>query len=232
MPIDLSAVGRESGPHAVRWNSHDALIYALGVGAGAEDPAQELAFTTENSAGVTQQTLPTFALVIRSGARPIPIGDFDRSKSVHGEQSLTLNEPLEPDGSGFTTSRIEAIYDKGSGALVSRAISLTAQDGRELATYRMGQFIRDEGGFGGDPGPKLAWTVPDRPANRIVEQRTRSIKRCSIVSRATETHCIPIQPSRHGPASPSRSCMAYVLSASSAVPSWRWAAMIQQSSSR
>jgi acyl dehydratase len=173
MPIDLSAVGRESGPHAVRWNSRDALIYALGVGAGAEDPGQELAFTTENSAGIAQQILPTFALVIHSGAGPIPIGNFDRSKSVHGEQSLMLNEPLEPDGSGFTNSRIEAIYDKGSGALVSRTTVLTAQDGRKLATYRMGQFIRGEGGFGGDPGPKLAWTVPDRPADRIVEQRTR-----------------------------------------------------------
>jgi acyl dehydratase len=173
MPIDLAAVGRASGPHAVRWNSRDALIYALGVGAGAEDPAQELAFTTENSAGIAQQILPTFALVIRSGAGPIPIGDFHSSKSVHGEQSLTLNEPLQPDGAGFTSSRIEAIYDKGSGALASRTTTLTALDGRELATSRMGQFIRGEGGFGGDPGPKLVWTVPDRPADRIVEQRTR-----------------------------------------------------------
>jgi acyl dehydratase len=173
MPIDLSAVGRESGPHAVRWNSRDALIYALGVGAGSEDPAQELAFTTENSTGIAQQTLPTFALVIHSGAGPIPIGDFDRSKSVHGEQSLRLNGPLKPDGSGFTTSRIEAIYDKGSGALVSRTTTLTDQDGCVLATYRTGQFIRGEGGFGGDSGPKLEWTAPDRPADRIVEQRTR-----------------------------------------------------------
>ena len=38
------------------------MLYALGVGAGAIDPAGfELAFTTENSKGVDQQVLPTFA---------------------------------------------------------------------------------------------------------------------------------------------------------------------------
>jgi acyl dehydratase len=174
MPLDLSAVGRKSGPHPVAWNSRDAIIYALGVGAGVDDPHAELAFTTENTAGVAQQVLPTFPVVI--GPRvvtPIPIGDFDRSKSVHGEQSLILHEPLPPDGKGLSSSMLEAIHDKVSGALVVRTTRLTAEDGRPLATARIGQFIRGEGGFGGDPGPKLDWSLPVRPADHIVEQRTR-----------------------------------------------------------
>jgi hypothetical protein len=154
MPLDLSAVGRQSGPHPVGWNSRDAIIYALGVGAGSEDPYKELAFTTENSTGITQQVLPTFAVVVNPrGVTPISIGDFDRSKSVHGEETMIFHEPLPPDGKGFATNRIDAIYDKGSGALVVRTTSITAEDGRPLATACIGQVIRGEGGFGGDPGP-------------------------------------------------------------------------------
>ena len=174
MPLDLSAVGRESGPHPVEWNSRDAIIYALGVGAGSADPYGELAFTTENSTGTAQCVLPTFALVISPrGVTPIAIGEYDYGMTVHGEQALTLHEPLPPDGQGLMTNRIEAIHDKGSGALVVRTTRITTTDGRPLATSRIGQFIRGEGGFGGDPGPKFTWAAPDRPADHIAEQRTR-----------------------------------------------------------
>lgn len=168
MPLDLSAVGRTSGPHPVHWNSRDAMIYALGVG------AQELAFVTENSTGVAQLVLPTFPLAISAGQGPIPVGDFDRSKSVHGEQDLRLHQALPPDGSGFSTTRIEAILDKGSGALIRRATTLTAEDGSVLAVHRIGQFIRGECGFGGDPGPKFEWEAPVRPPDHVVEQATRA----------------------------------------------------------
>ncbi len=175
MPLDLSAVGRESGPHPVEWNSRDAIIYALGVGAGSQDPYRELAFTTENSTGIAQQVLPTFALVVSPRqAAPIAIGEFDRSKTVHGEQALILHKPLPPDGKGFATNRIDAMYDKGSGALVVRTTMLTAEDGRPLATAHIGQFIRGEGGFGGDPGPKFDWTAPDRVPDHTILQPTRS----------------------------------------------------------
>jgi len=174
VPLDLSAVGRRTGPQPVTWNSRDAIIYALGVGAGSEDPSRELAFTTENSKGIDQAVLPTFPAVISPRPMtPISIGEFDRSKSVHGEQSLILHEPLPPDGTGFSTQSVEAIHDKGSGALVVRTSQLTAEDGRPLATSRIGQFIRGEGGFGGDSGPRLEWAVPDRAPDHVVEQRTR-----------------------------------------------------------
>ena len=174
MPLDLSAVGRESGPHPVAWNSRDAIIYALGVGAGSENPYEELAFTTENSAGIAQRVLPTFALLVSPrGVPPIAVGDFDRSKSVHGEQSLVLHEPLTPDGTGSWTTRVDAIHDKGSGALIVRTTTLTSDDGRPLATARIGQFIRGEGGFGGDPGPKLDWALPERAPDHVVVQPTR-----------------------------------------------------------
>ena len=51
MPLDLDAVGRWSEPYTAKWDSTAALLYAVGVGAGVEEPS----FTTENTEGVEQQ---------------------------------------------------------------------------------------------------------------------------------------------------------------------------------
>ena len=50
MPMNLDSVGAVSQPGRTSWTSKDALLYALGVGAGQTDPTGfELEFTTENS---------------------------------------------------------------------------------------------------------------------------------------------------------------------------------------
>ncbi len=45
MPVNPDAVGEKGSPTRRAWKSKDALLYALGVGAGVD----ELAFTTENT---------------------------------------------------------------------------------------------------------------------------------------------------------------------------------------
>ena len=42
MPINPDAVGETGGPVKRSWNSKDALLYAVGIGAGTD----ELEFTT------------------------------------------------------------------------------------------------------------------------------------------------------------------------------------------
>ncbi len=64
MPIDPSAVGARSEPTEHSWGSKDAILYALGVGAGTD----ELAFTTENTSDTPQRVLPTMAVVLGTGA--------------------------------------------------------------------------------------------------------------------------------------------------------------------
>ncbi|HYS33000.1 MAG TPA: hypothetical protein VEM58_12150, partial [Streptosporangiaceae bacterium] len=64
MALDHSLVGEPGAPQERSWTSKDALLYAVGVGAGLGDPLSELEFTTENSEGITQQVLPTFAVLI------------------------------------------------------------------------------------------------------------------------------------------------------------------------
>ncbi len=65
MPINPDAVGQESDPVSTSWTSKDALLYAVGIGAGTN----ELAFTTENTNGVEQQVFPTMAVVLGWGMR-------------------------------------------------------------------------------------------------------------------------------------------------------------------
>ena len=59
MAIDPKAVGATTDPMLFEWTDRDTILYALGVGAGTED----LSFTTENSHGITQQVLPTYAVI-------------------------------------------------------------------------------------------------------------------------------------------------------------------------
>ena len=67
MPLDHSGIGVRGDPQERSWTSADALLYAVGVGAGLDDPLRELEFTTENCEGVRQQVLPTYAILIVQG---------------------------------------------------------------------------------------------------------------------------------------------------------------------
>ncbi|MBI3256540.1 MAG: MaoC family dehydratase N-terminal domain-containing protein, partial [Actinobacteria bacterium] len=105
MPINPDAVGTVSEPSENSWTSKDCLLYALGVGAGSLDASEELAFTTENSKGIDQQVLPTFAVIAAAGGGGAlrAIGTFNFAMLVHGEQAVTLHQPLPVEGSVRTT---------------------------------------------------------------------------------------------------------------------------------
>ena len=93
MPLNPAAVGATSEPAEFSWTSKDALLYAVSIGAGED----ELAFTTENTAGVDQVVFPTFPVVMGYGAgRGVMsnIGSFNPAMLVHGQQAVTLARPL------------------------------------------------------------------------------------------------------------------------------------------
>ncbi len=178
MPIDPSAVGAVSGPSEGYWTAKDCLLYALGVGAGTDD----LAFTTENSTGVTQQVLPTFACVASAPERTHStgenafrkVGSFNPAMLVHGEQGITLHRPLPTDAEFVSTGKITGIYDKGSGAVIaSESTTAEKATGEPLFSTRTTLFIRGEGGFGGDRGPSAVKIDVDRAPDHTVTYQTR-----------------------------------------------------------
>lgn len=172
MPINPDAVGTQGEPFVVSWNSKDCLLYAVGIGAGAND----LAFTTENSIDVKQQVYPTFPVIItRDPGSPMRnIGTFNPAMLVHGQQAVTLHRPVPVEGSARMVTRITGIYDKGKGAVVAtEQVAVDANDGSPMFTLNSSAFIRGEGGWGGDRGPGGDKNVPpSRAADHTVTYAT------------------------------------------------------------
>jgi acyl dehydratase len=184
MALNPDAVGTKSDPVERSWTSKDALLYALGVGAGALDPTGfELEFTTENSAGVTQRVLPTFTTIVgQGGGTRASLGEFDPAMLVHGEQSIALHGELPTDGRISITTTVAGMYDKGSAGLVVLESESRHADGGQLAfTSRSSLFIRGAGGFGGPRNPEgdeetelAAEPLPSREPDEVVTYATRS----------------------------------------------------------
>jgi acyl dehydratase len=177
MPINPDAVGTKSEPSRRRWSSKDALIYALGVGAGAADPLAELEFTTENTNDTPQRALPTIAVVLGPlGGAFGAIGSFNPAMLVHGEQGITLHREIPIEGELEAVGEITGIYDKGKGAVVVTESKATlVETGEPLFDTRMSAFIRGEGGWGGDRGPSgTPNAAPAREPDHAVTVQTRT----------------------------------------------------------
>jgi acyl dehydratase len=176
MPINPDAVGTRSEPARRAWTSKDALIYALGVGAGASDPLDELEFTTENTNDAPQRALPTIAVVLGPmGGAFGAIGSFNPAMLVHGEQGITLHREIPVEGELEAVSEITGIYDKGKGAVVVTESKATlVGTGEPLFDTRMSAYIRGEGGWGGDRGPSGSPNAaPEREPDHSVTVQTR-----------------------------------------------------------
>ena len=159
-----------SGDVRHSYTAKDTILYALGLGLGADpmDPAQ-LRLTYEKEL----QTLPTMAAVLASPGfwmkERTELG-IDYLKLVHGEQSVTVHEPLPAAATLIGRSRVLRIVDKGEGkgALlhVEKALH-DVQTDRLMAVAEQVLFLRGDGGFskGMDvPAGSPAEPLPATPA--------------------------------------------------------------------
>jgi acyl dehydratase len=173
VPLNLDVVGRPTPPVRRTWSASDVMLYALAVGAGQNDPAAELEFTTENTESTALRTLPTFACVLMGQELP-DLGDFDSAALLHAEQTVTVHRPIPVHGTAESTTMVRDIFDKGAAAIVVLESTLVdATDHEPLATVRSSLFVRGEGGFGGDRGAKQTVSLPGRTPDRQVRFPTR-----------------------------------------------------------
>jgi acyl dehydratase len=184
MALNPDAVGNTSQPAERSWEHTDALLYALGVGAGALDPTGfELDLTTENSLGVTQRVLPTFTTIVGQGGgrAMLSIGEYDPAMLVHGEQAIRLHGEIPPAGAVSTVATVAGIFDKGSaGLVVLESESRHVSTGELAFSSRTALFIRGAGGFGGPRNPEgdeestlAAEPLPTREPDEVVSYATR-----------------------------------------------------------
>jgi acyl dehydratase len=174
MPIDPTAIGATTEPALFEWTDRDTMLYALGVGAGTE----ELSFTTDNSHDISQQVLPTYAVICCVGFGGVAkVGDFDFSQLLHGSQEIRLFAPLPPAGRLSVVTEVADIQDKGEG---KNAIVMLRARGSDPGTQELVAetlttvVIRGAGGFGGQPGQRPpAPEIPDRDPDSRAASATR-----------------------------------------------------------
>lgn len=172
--IDPDAVGKVLGPRTVSWTSNDAILYALGVGSGLD----ELAFTTENSHGIAQKVLPTYAVIIGQPLSPFKaLGEVDLGRLMHGRQAITLHRSIPVEGTVEVTGAITDLQDKGPGKHAIFSVTQEAVDGAtgdKLITCDSTFVLRGAGGFGGERGAATERvSVPEREPDHQVVGRPR-----------------------------------------------------------
>ena len=171
MPINPEAVGAKGAPSKRSWTSKDALLYAVGIGAGTD----ELQYTTENTKNIDQKVFPTFAIIVGGGGIPMrEVGSFNPTLMVHGEQGIELLSEIPAEGEIESVGECTAIYDKGSAAVLEfTSESKNVATGEVLLRTRTSLFCRGEGGWGGDRGPSEKIQFPSRTSDQQVSYKTR-----------------------------------------------------------
>lgn len=162
-----------------RYTVRDTILYALGVGAGAD--AEDLRYVYEDGL----QALPTMAVVLAYPGfwQKEPQYGIDWKKLLHGEQSVIFHAPFPIEGEVRGELVVDSIVDKGEGkgALMrSRREVYDAATDRHLATVNQISFLRGDGGCGslgeplpaphplpaGPPSDQLA--LPTRPEQALI----------------------------------------------------------------
>lgn len=173
MPIDPRlARGAQLPSTTTSWDEDQVILYHLGVGAGvpATDP-NELTYVYEANLKVLPSFVTIPAMSTTFGIGSVEGISFDPVLLVHGDQEVIVHRPLPVSATVRQTGVVEEIWDKGSGALVVVRVEASDGDG-VLYTTRSGVFLRGEGGFGGERGPRPADAPPERDPDMVVDSPT------------------------------------------------------------
>ena len=167
-PLDLEKLRSFAIPEARdEYDPRDAILYALGTGAGLSREIDETSLLFEREI----QILPTMALVLGTpGFWPMdPSTGLDWANILHGEQRLVIHSPLDIYGTLIGKTTVTDVADKGSGkaALIRAKKDLTTLSGLKIAETTEVWVARGAGGFGGErnlphePLPRVPSRDPD-----------------------------------------------------------------------
>ena len=167
MALNLDAVGKAVDPVTKEYSWKDAVLYALGVGAGFSD----LEYCYEKDLKV----IPSFGITTMYDFMPqlLAASNVNLAGILHGEQELIFHKPIPPEGELSTEGRITHYYDLGKekGALVVGQSETYHSNGEKLFTSIGTVFSRLDGGFGGEEPPKKKVDFPDREPDFAVEAK-------------------------------------------------------------
>lgn len=161
-----------------RYDEKDLLIYALGVGAGADE--RDLRYVYEGHPGFA--ALPTFvvapalsvALANELAGERSPGLNYGFDRILHAVQQTELRRPLARAAKLRHRPKVAAIHDKGKYAVVVMQVRSLDEAGEEVAFNEFTLTVRGAGNFGGEPGPSGEVNLPPgRAPDAVIEQPIR-----------------------------------------------------------
>jgi acyl dehydratase len=168
----LKARQFRSGRHA--YTAKDTMLYALGVGAGADPLDQaDLRFVTETNL----LALPTMSCVLGTPGfwMTDPAVEIDHVRLLHGEQAIKLLKPIPSEGCMIPSFRVVGVKDRGAdkGATLYLEKLLKDETGEDVALVRSTYMLRGDGGCGNhgeffDSAPPM----PERAPTQVIEVPT------------------------------------------------------------
>lgn len=175
MPIAYPAIlDLKSEGQAYSWGDRETMLYALGIGMGA-DPMNEaeLPFVYENGL----KAVPTLATCVAWGAGPgLGALGINFLLVVHGEQKVEFHQPMPSAAEITAASKVIAAIDKGpkGAVIVNETVLSDKTTGAKVATLTSSTFARGDGGFGGpSEGGSQPHEVPARSPDLSMDFTTR-----------------------------------------------------------
>jgi acyl dehydratase len=179
MAIDYPEVLSRRTEGESAWSDQETLLYALGVGMGA-DPMneKELPFVYEGNL----KALPTLASVVMNRGRGQVVAGGGRMELnpvliVDGERNIVFHKPFPARAKVKTKGRVAGVFDKGEGkgaVVMNETIAEDAETGEAICTITASIFARGDGGFGGpSEGQPEPHKVPTRSPDLSVDMPTR-----------------------------------------------------------
>ncbi len=150
----------------VSYTWKDVVLYALGVGAEAED----LDFLYEGVRGGLK-VYPSFAGLLAGSVVRGFVEEQNPPRILHGEQHVRVMAPLPPEGELRVRGRITEVFDKGKAAVIHFSSEGSTRTGQPLFEVKHVAFYLGAGGFGGASGPKTRKIEPPQgrePSMRFV----------------------------------------------------------------
>ena len=130
------------------YSQRDSIIYSLGIGLG-KDPMDttELKYVYEN--GLI--AFPSMATNFQYKSPLLLKAKLNMLMVVHGEQGITLHQPMPSNADVFLDTRVINCFDRGEskGAIIETETKVRLKkDDSPLCTLISKTFARGDGGFG------------------------------------------------------------------------------------
>jgi acyl dehydratase len=114
MSFNAELAGTTLPEAAFEYGRREAILYALGVGAGTN----ELEFVYEGAPGALHAVPSLGVLAVGISKEWLESVGFDLTRSFHAEHTLTLHRPIPSEGVLRTSTRVTEVRERPSGTFV------------------------------------------------------------------------------------------------------------------